>query len=117
MAVAYLAASWLLIQVLETLFPIFGLSETAIRVIVIMLSIGLVPAVTLAWIFEWTPDGLRRDSEVPRNEPRTSGSRKFDRVIIALLTVAVVFFAVDRFVIHSADDSDDLLRAEEIVRE
>ena len=39
--IAYLAASWLLIQVAETLFPIFDLADEAVRLIVILLVIGL----------------------------------------------------------------------------
>ena len=54
-AIAYVAAGWLLIQVVETLFPVFGLPDMAIRVVVIVLAIGFVPAVILSWGFEWTP--------------------------------------------------------------
>jgi hypothetical protein len=63
-AIAYVAAAWLLIQVVETLFPVFGLSESAVRAVVIVLGIGLVPAVVLSWVFEWTPDGFQRDGEI-----------------------------------------------------
>ena len=45
---AYVAVSWLLIQVVETLFPVFGLSDAAIRGVVIVLAIGFVPAVVIA---------------------------------------------------------------------
>ena len=38
-AAAYLAASWLVIEVVQTLFPIFGLSESAIRLIVLLAKI------------------------------------------------------------------------------
>lgn len=47
-AAAYIAVSWLLIQVVETLFPIFGLSDDAIRTVVILPAIGFVPAVIAA---------------------------------------------------------------------
>lgn len=61
-ALAYLAGSWLLIQILETLFPIFGIQETSIRVVVVALLIGFVPVLIAAWIFELAPGGLIRDS-------------------------------------------------------
>ena len=41
-AAAYLAGAWLLIQILETLLPIFGSSETAARWVVILLGIGFI---------------------------------------------------------------------------
>ena len=116
-ALAYLAGSWLLIQVLETLFPIFGLPATSIRIIVVLLAICFLPAVSIAWIFQWTPAGLKRDSDLPRESAKTSSSRSFDRIIIALLTIAVVYFSVDRFIIRSADGIGDLAHAEEVARD
>jgi predicted membrane channel-forming protein YqfA (hemolysin III family) len=55
-AMAYVVAAWLIIQVVETLFPVFGFSDTAIRTAVIVLGIGFVPAVVGAWVFEFTPE-------------------------------------------------------------
>ena len=102
-AIGYVAAAWLLIQVVETLFPVFGLSDAAIRVVVIVLAIGFVPVVILSWAFEWTPEGLRRDSEakVPVSDART---RRFDAAIIAMLVLAVAYFAVDKFVFDPVRD-------------
>ena len=60
--VAYLAASWLLIQILETLFPIYDVDETSIQVVVSILGIGFIPVLIFAGVFEWTPQGLKKDS-------------------------------------------------------
>ncbi len=49
MAVAYIIASWLIIQVVETIFPAFGFGDAAVRIVVIVLTIGLVPVVIIAW--------------------------------------------------------------------
>ncbi len=86
--VAYLAGAWLLIQVAETLLPIFGYSEDAARPLVIVLAIGFIPALILAWAFEWTPQGIRRESVATTETLRTS-TRRFDRAIIVLLVLAV----------------------------
>ena len=103
-AIAYVAGAWLLIQVVETLFPVFGLSDAAIRTVVIVLAVGFVPAVILSWIFEWTPEGLRRDSDVAAAAPAAQ-TRRFDAAIIATLVIAVAYFAVDKFVLDPARDS------------
>jgi len=66
-AIFYLAGSWLLIQVLETLFPIFRLDETSIQIVVIILAIGFIPALILSWVFELTPEGVKRDKDVDRS--------------------------------------------------
>ena len=102
---AYIAVSWLLIQVVETLFPIFGLSDAAIRGVVIVLAIGLVPAVVVAWAFELTPDGLVRDSDVDRGSAGAIASTKrLDRIVMVALALAVGYFAFDKFMLDPARD-------------
>ena len=54
----YILAAWVMIQVVETIFPAFGLDDAAFRMLVIILAIGLVPAVILSWAFELTRGGL-----------------------------------------------------------
>jgi adenylate cyclase len=103
---AYLAGSWLLIQIADTLIPLFELPDTAGRVLVIVLAIGFVPALLTAWLFELTPEGFRRESSVSHESAESvHATRRFDRAIIAVLTLAVVVFAVDRFVLDPARDA------------
>lgn len=102
---AYVAVSWLLIQVVETLFPVFGLSDAAIRGVVIVLAIGFVPAVVLAWAFELTAKGLVRDSEVDRGSAAAkAGTKRLDRVVMVALALAVSYFAFDKFMLDPARD-------------
>mgnify|MGYP000641596205 CR=1 FL=1 len=104
-AAAYVAVSWLLIQVVETLFPVFGLSDAAIRTVVILLAIGFIPAVISAWAFELTPEGLVRDAEVDRAAPSIKASTKrLDRIVMVALALAVGFFAFDKFMLDPARD-------------
>ena len=69
-AAAYVVAAWLLIQVAETIFPLFGFDDAPARVIVIMLAIGFVPTMVFAWVFELTPEGLRKESDVDHESSR-----------------------------------------------
>jgi len=102
-AIAYLAAAWLIIQVLETVLPIFDLPETSIRWVVIALGIGLLPALALAWLFEWTPQGLKRESEVDHDSREMqSSARVFDRAVIVVLALAVSYFLLDKFLVRPA---------------
>lgn len=104
-AAAYIAVSWLLIQVTETLFPVFGLSDAAIRAVVIVLAIGLVPAIVIAWVFELTPDGLVRDADVDRSSATARAStRRLDRIVLVALALAVAYFAFDKFLLDPARD-------------
>lgn len=81
-AAGYAAVSWLLIQIVGTVFPFFGFSDAAIRGVMIVLVIGFIPAVGVSWVFEWTPEGLRRDSDVDRGAASTVAmGKRLDRVV------------------------------------
>ncbi len=102
-AIAYLAAAWLLIQVADTLLPVYGTSDTAMRILVGALVVGFIPAVIAAWVFELTPEGLKRESEVDRSESITlETGKKLDRGIIVVLSIALAYFAFDKLVLSEA---------------
>jgi TolB-like protein/lipoprotein NlpI len=98
-AIAYIVSSWLVIQVVETLFPVYGLSDGAIRIVITLLAIGLIPSLVFAWAFEITPEGLKKERDVDRSQSITPQTgKKLDRAIMVVLAIAVVFFAIDKFV-------------------
>lgn len=97
-ALGYLAGAWLLIQIADTVFLRIGLSEAQISGLIAVLAIGFVPALILAWIFEWTPEGFRREREMLAAAPRRS-FKGLDRVIMVTLILAVGYFAVDKWVL------------------
>jgi adenylate cyclase len=114
-AIAYVAVSWLLIQVAETVFPVYGLSDAAIRFVITAAAIGFIPALVISWVFELTPAGLKKDAEVDRLDARALSSvKKFDRVILVLLSLALVYFAFDKFVLDPARDAE---MAQEVAKE
>jgi adenylate cyclase len=97
----YLVGAWLLTQVAGTVLPMFGAPDWLPRSIVILLVIGFVPALIFSWVFELTPEGLKRDEDVPANRsiaPQTG--RRMDRMIIVVLVFALAYFAVDKFVLN-----------------
>jgi len=113
-AIAYLAVSWLLIQIVETLFPIFGQSDGQIRLVVILLVIGFPFILLLSWLYELTPEGLKLERDVGRSRPLVHHtSKRLDRVIITVLTLALGYFALDKFVL---DPARDLVREETAVQ-
>ncbi len=58
-AIAYVAVSWLLFQVVETLFPVCGLSDAAIRTVVTILAVGFIPVLIVAWVKPFSRSGAR----------------------------------------------------------
>ena len=103
---AYLAGAWLLIQIVETLTPDI-LPAFVFKVTVAVLAIGFLPALILGWIFEWTPEGIRREADVHETAPPPD-SRRFDRAIIVTLVLAVSYFAIDKFVIDPQRDTEQI---------
>lgn len=100
----YLAGAWLIVQVADTIIPWLGLSDSVGRFLLIVLIVGFIPVVIATWVFEWTPDGIRFDDEVEVNAAgAVVARRRLDRIIIGVLALAVVFFAVDKFLLEIDD--------------
>src|ERR1700757_1159083 len=59
-AVAYIVAGWALSQGIAQVFPVFDVPNWVIRSIVVLIIIGLPIALVLAWMFEITPEGIKR---------------------------------------------------------
>jgi TolB-like protein/Tfp pilus assembly protein PilF len=98
MAGLYLVGAWLLVQVAGTVLPMFGAPEWLPRTIVVLLAIGFVPAVIFSWVFELTPEGLKRDEDVaPEQSITPQTGRRMDRMIIVVLVLALGYFAFDKF--------------------
>src|SRR4249919_2292415 len=100
MAGLYLVGAWLIVQVASTVLPMFGAPVWLPRRIVILLAIGFVPTLIFAWVFELTPDGLKRDAEVKPEEsigPKTA--RRMELLIVAMLLLALAYFGFDKFVL------------------
>ena len=104
--IAYVTIAWIIIQVAETLLPIFDIGPAVSRVLVILLAIGFLPIVLLAWTFEFTAGGLQLEKDVDRSAPATvTSTRRLDRTIIVLLAIALVYFTVDKFVLSPGRES------------
>ena len=79
-AAFYAASAWLLVQVATQVLPFFRIAEWVVRWIVVAAVIGLPFAMLFSWFYEWTPQGLQRESDITPNE---SISRQTGRSSIA----------------------------------
>lgn len=102
--IAYVVVSWLLMQVTDLVFPRIGLEDSAVTLVFALLGIGFFPALIFAWAFEMTPDGIKKEKDVDRSQSiRQNTGRKLDYSIIAVLIVALGYFAYDKFVLTPAE--------------
>jgi hypothetical protein len=112
MAGLYVVGAWLIVQVITTVLPVFGAPDWLARSIVVLLAIGFLPALLFSWIFQLTPEGLQLDSRVEAAESISSDTgRRMDRAIIVVLMLALVYFAVDKFVLAPRREAQSQQRA------
>ena len=95
---AYVVTAWLLIQVADVLLETYAAPAWAMRTVVTTLAIGFPVALILAWIYEFTTQGVKRTGQSSEDELIAAhAGRKIDFAIIGVLLVAVALFAADRF--------------------
>jgi TolB-like protein/Tfp pilus assembly protein PilF len=90
---AYIIVSWLILQIADVLLANVGAPAWVFRTLLVLLGIGLAPMLLFAWVFELTPEGLKREGDVDsdRSITRQTG-RKLDLAIIAALGIALAYF-------------------------
>ena len=71
-----MVSAWLVIQVVATIFPAFGFGDAAIRIVTTLLAIGLVPTLVFSWVFEFTPEGLKKEKDFDAEQLHTPESGK-----------------------------------------
>src|SRR4051794_549256 len=92
-AVAYAVVAWLLIQAASILFPAFDAPPWVMKVFIVLIALGFLPALVFSWAFEITPEGIKRESEVAPNESITGRTgRKLIGIIVTLAVIAVGLF-------------------------
>jgi TolB-like protein/Tfp pilus assembly protein PilF len=102
----YVAATWALAQGIAQLGPAAGLPDWTTRWFLVAAAVGFPFWIAFAWLYEFTPEGLKRESEVDPTESITHHTgRKLDFAIIGVLGIAVVLLVTDRLVLrHGANE-------------
>ncbi len=102
-AVLYGLAAWLILQVADVLVPALGLPGWVMRLVVLLLILGFPPVLIFSWVYELTPEGLKKQLEVDRDQSATHETgRKINYLIGALAVLAIVVVAVERFMPRAA---------------
>ena len=105
-ALAYLAAGWLVLQVVQLVLESTSAPDWVMQVFLLAVAVGFPFAVLFAWAFEMTPDGIKREKEVDRDRSITQQTgRKLNRTIIVVLAAAVAILLVDKFFLQAESES------------
>jgi TolB-like protein/Tfp pilus assembly protein PilF len=83
-AVAYVVIGWALSQGIAQVFPVFDVPNWLIRLIVLLIIIGLPIALALAWMFELTPQGIKR-TEIADAMPAEARTKKHAWIYVVVI--------------------------------
>jgi TolB-like protein len=104
--IAYAITAWLIAQIAGLAADSFGAPAWVMKMIITMLILGAPIALVMAWAYELTPGGLRRESGIePGQSVAKANASKLDRTITIALVLAVAYFSYDKFVLGPDRDA------------
>ena len=104
--VAYLITAWLLVQVADMLLDNMDAPPWVLQAIFVVLLVGLFVTLLVAWAFELTPEGIKKEKDVDRSQSITPQTgRKLNSTIITILVLALGYFAWDKFMVRPPQDA------------
>jgi TolB-like protein/Tfp pilus assembly protein PilF len=119
--VAYGIVAWLLLEVASVVLPALHVPDWTLTFLIIVILGGFPLVLIFAWAFELTPAGIKREKDVEPTESITHVTgRKLDFAIIGLLSLVIVYFLVDKFVLTAEPVpgvAEQISVAETVVRE
>jgi len=109
-AIAYIVAGWALSQGIAQVFPVFDIPNWVIRLIVVLIILGLPIGLVLAWMFELTPQGIKR-TETADAMPGIAQRKKHAWIYIVVIgaAISIGLFFLGRY---SASNSASAARTE-----
>ncbi len=104
--IAYTIAAWLIAQVAELAADSFLAPDWVMKMIITVLMLGFPVSLVLAWAFELTTAGLRRETGIEAGQSTARATAgKLDRTIIIALVAALAYIAYDKLVIDPNHDA------------
>lgn len=112
-AAVYMVASWLALQVTDVLGSILPIPAWTGAFVFTLLVIGFPLVLVFSWVYEITPEGMKRESSVGENSqiPQESG-RRMDRLLVVLIVLVIVVVAADRMIPEATDGALEATVAE-----
>ncbi len=96
-AIAYLIAGWLVLQVSQLVLEAVEAPSWVLKVFLLIFALGFPFALLFSWAYELTPEGVRRESEIDRSSSVTQQTgHKLNQVTIVMVVALVIFIAADR---------------------
>ena len=97
-ALAYVVVSWVIIQVMSIILPTIEAPSYVMKLLLVVLIIGFPLWIVFAWVYEITPDGIKKTLSINIEESVTlETSNRLNKIIIAALGIAIVLLSINLF--------------------
>lgn len=93
--IAYITVAWVLLQIISVVFPSFGAPQWVVKIFMFILIAGLPVWIIFSWVYELTPEGLKKTKKVAIEHSITEQTNKRLNIIIILtlmLLAAITYF-------------------------
>jgi len=104
-ALAYGVTSWVIAQMAGLAADSFLAPDWVMKMIITILTLGFPVALVMAWAYEMTPQGLRRETGADTGQSTSQNTSKLDRTITIALVAALAYIAYDKLVIDPNRDA------------
>mgnify|MGYP000547232273 FL=1 len=108
---AYAVACWVVIEVVSTIAPAFRLPDWVVAAVTTLLVLGAFPVLVVSWRYDFTRDGIKRDTTDLSDEIGRAARRVSALLLIALLAVTAALW-VNFFNERSVDELTAALDAQ-----
>jgi TolB-like protein len=105
--VLYLVAAWLLLQLTDVLSSLLPVPESAGSLVILLLLLGFFPVVIFSWVYEMTPEGLKREVDIDRSQSATPDTgKRINTLTTVLLVIAIAGLVADRLIPETSVDTE-----------
>lgn len=96
-AIAYVVVAWVLLQVLSIVLPNAGAPDWVMKTLMIIMIIGFPVWLLISWVYEVTPDGLKKTKQVSIDQSITAKTNKRLNILILVgLVLAILVSFINR---------------------
>ncbi len=114
---AYGIAGWVFLQIADLVLENIEAPSWVIQALMLIVLLGFVAALVIAWAYEITPEGIKKESEVDRSQSIVGHTgKKLDRIIIGFLVLAVAVLLLERSMSEKAEKGSEPFTQEATVQ-
>ena len=94
-AISYAVVAFVIMQIMEIVFPAFDFPQWTQQFVIILLFLGFPIAIVISWIFDKNPDGISKTSSNPKQKSLTWKIALASSVFALILYFSFKSFIID----------------------